>query len=72
MTALHGRRVPVSYSLGLESQLVLVVEEGRDVLWWVFYLEGPDHRLIHMISIQMDTMPPEEEEMIGPPAEIAL
>ncbi len=72
VTALHGRRVSVSYSLGLESQLVLVVEEGRDVLWWVFYLEGPDHSLIHMISIQMDTMPPEEGEMIDPPAEIAL
>jgi hypothetical protein len=70
--ALHGRRVSVSYSLGLEGQLVLVVEEGRDVLWWVFYLEGPDHHLIHMISIQMDTRPPEEGEMIDLPAEVAL
>ncbi len=72
VTALHGRRVSVSYFLGLEGQVVLVVEEGSDVLWWVFYLEGPNHCLIHMILIQKDMRPPVEGEVVDLPSEIAL
>jgi hypothetical protein len=72
VTALHGRRVSVSYSLGLEGQLILVVKEGSNVLWLVFYLEGPDHRLIHMVSIQLDTSLPEEREGVDLPVEVAL
>jgi hypothetical protein len=64
--ALHGRRVSVSYSHGLEGQRVLVVEEGNNVVWWVLYLEVPDYQLLHMISIQMDIQTQAEEELVVP------
>jgi hypothetical protein len=64
--ALHGRRVSVSDSHGLEGQLILVVEEGNDTLWWVLYLEGPEHQLLHMISIQTGMQAQAVEELVVP------
>ncbi len=54
LVALHGRRVSVSYSQGLDCQLVLVTEEADGFVWWVLYLELPEQQLLHMISIQVE------------------
>ena len=50
---LHGRRMSISYSVGLEDQLVLVKEMDEEHLWWVFYVEGPDGSLVHMVSLRV-------------------
>lgn len=52
MRCLHGRRMSISYSVGLEDQLVLVKETDEEHLWWVFYVEGPDGSLVHMVSLR--------------------
>jgi hypothetical protein len=57
---LHGRRRSISYSQDLKDQLVLVIEECDGVRWWVFYVEGPDQSLIHMISLQVNMAPVSE------------
>ncbi len=64
LPALHGRRVLVSYSQGLEGQLILVVEEGDDVVWWVFYLAGPENQILHLTTIQMAMAPIVMEEPV--------
>jgi hypothetical protein len=51
--SLHGRKLSISYSRDLEGQIVLVKEELDGLLWWVFYVEGPDSRLIHMLSLHV-------------------
>jgi hypothetical protein len=72
LPALHGRRVSVSYSQGLEGQLILVAEEGDDVVWWVFYLEGPENQILHLTTIQMVMTPQVMEETVAsaPGAEV--
>ncbi len=64
LTALHGRRVSVSYSVGLEDQLVVVMEEGNEAVWWVLYMEGPGQRLVHLLSVQTTAAPVGVEEYV--------
>ena len=52
---LHGRRMSISYSVGIEDQIVAVKEEGNGHLWWVFYVEGPDRNLVHLVSLRVET-----------------
>ncbi len=54
---LHGQKMSISYSVGVECQLVAVREESEGILWWVFYFEGPDSSLIHMVSLQVVESP---------------
>ena len=54
----------VSYSVGLEDQLVLVMEEGNEAVWWVLYMEGPGQRLVHLLSVQTTADPEEAEEYV--------
>jgi hypothetical protein len=45
----------ISYSIGIEEQILAVKEEGNGHLWWVFYVEGPGKKLVHLVSLQVET-----------------
>lgn len=51
--SMHGQRHMLSYSHGLEDQLILILEECNEGMWWAFYVEGPDKSLIRIMSLHV-------------------